>query len=114
MSVPNEKHRLEIAKQLTQQNLTFFEMNNRTSYGLIGHIYHGTTFAVLVFRNCFYVKDFNLSLNEITLTLIADIQKEFEHNTRDGRNNIVVDKDGIGSRSYVEEIRLKNPDFPFK
>jgi len=115
MSVPNERHikRLEIAKQLTQQNLTFFEFNHRTSYGLIGHIYYGNLFAVLVFPNCFYVKDFNFSLNDITLALIADIQKEFEDNIRDEKNTVIVDKDGIGSRNYVQEIKVKNPNFPF-
>ena len=43
----------------------------------------------------------------------ADIQKEFEHNIRDEKNTVIVDKDGIGSRSYVQEIKFKNPNFPF-
>lgn len=89
-----------IAQLLKQYGLIFFEVNTRTNYGMIGNIFysnreHGTK-AVMIFEGCFYVSDENFALNSKTLYLIEQIQMEFKELTRDEKNNIIVDLNGIG------------------
>ena len=76
-------------------NLNFKECDDRMNYGMIGTLNckESDSIAILIYSATFYVRDIDLAITDDIVNVIKLIQEEFENQTRDEKNKVILFQD---------------------